>query len=247
LPETLADLKALVLPLGRTPGLNTIVFNDAAAPGYEWQSRTDSGNAGLDFGYTLQNRLAFLRRGGSDPIDLDGGIERTSLSEIARLPFFDWRPGMVSEDSSSNHSDPAGSWDDLRTRQQIHVLEALRDDLDKANHGLSFYLSASSNEDYHLWTKSEKLASDSPNDSDSQKPTIPRYHHRHDEYIKALAAHEYPDHTSEAGAIATQLHSQLGLAPYDKGQSSEYAVLDLTSMPVRDAIPLIEGALLPAK
>ncbi len=86
--ETAAALERRLVELAATPGLAGLVVRDAAARGYDEREednrgeRTDSG----DWGYSLENRLSFLREHGADPIDLLAA--RGSLDTDVNPPFF---------------------------------------------------------------------------------------------------------------------------------------------------------------
>lgn len=75
--------------LATLPQLSALYFTDLIPPGYEKPRGSDefdfrSTRSG-DFGYTLDNRLAFLRQTGCDPIDT---FAPPSYSSETALPFF---------------------------------------------------------------------------------------------------------------------------------------------------------------
>ena len=63
-------LPQLVKQLAETHGLAGLIFQDTAPPGYGGSIAVEDGT--LDLGYTLANRLSFLRLHHADPIDLGG-------------------------------------------------------------------------------------------------------------------------------------------------------------------------------
>ena len=70
-------LPALVQAVAATPGLAGLAFQDTAAPGY--LGGGDMGDtASAELGYTPQIRLARLRAGEADPVDV-GGVRDTTL------------------------------------------------------------------------------------------------------------------------------------------------------------------------
>jgi hypothetical protein len=99
--ETLVALRSRLNTLAAIPGLSAIALNDVIPPGYQPLRRLPQGQEEIfgpsfllgdeaaNLGYTLDARLAFLRKEGVDPIDLNasarmGGIRNVNLS----LPFF---------------------------------------------------------------------------------------------------------------------------------------------------------------
>ncbi len=75
-PAVRATLPPLVGALAATPGLAGLVFQDAAPPGY---AENDIYGDHIGLGYTLDNRLAYLRRMHQDPIDVAGGYDFVSV------------------------------------------------------------------------------------------------------------------------------------------------------------------------
>lgn len=75
-PAVRATLPPLVAALAATPGLAGLVFQDAAPPGY---AENDIYGDHIGLGYTLDNRLAYLRRMHQDPIDVAGGYDFVSV------------------------------------------------------------------------------------------------------------------------------------------------------------------------
>lgn len=66
-PAVRVALPSLVRTLAAVPGLAGLIFQDIAPSGYV---KGSVGDDGTDLGYTLENRLAYLRRTHHDPVDL---------------------------------------------------------------------------------------------------------------------------------------------------------------------------------
>lgn len=75
-PAVRTALPPLVATLAATKGLAGIVFQDTSPPGY---GDNDHYGDQIGLGYTLANRLAYLRRTHQDPVDLSTGSDSVSV------------------------------------------------------------------------------------------------------------------------------------------------------------------------
>ncbi|MGC4042379.1 MAG: hypothetical protein QM758_01065 [Armatimonas sp.] len=73
-PGVTAKVRARINELAGLPGLAGLALVDTAPPGYSPKPSFFSNSTRYDFGGRPGNRLAFLRRTGADPLDLDRGI-----------------------------------------------------------------------------------------------------------------------------------------------------------------------------
>ena len=69
-PSTKAHLLARLSALATRPTLARVICVDTTPPGYNNEPRAPLGREAGEFGYTAENRLAFLRQNHRDPIDL---------------------------------------------------------------------------------------------------------------------------------------------------------------------------------
>ena len=72
-PQNFAALTRELTLLARTPGLSALVLTALVPPGYVRQTDRFISFGNAELGYTLQNRLEFLRQESIDPIDLTRG------------------------------------------------------------------------------------------------------------------------------------------------------------------------------
>lgn len=127
--------------LARTPGVTGVVVDDLQLFGYEKQ-HVDYEHSDLekpfgelsDFGYSVNQRLAFLRERSLDPIDTIG--QRLNFRTAIQQPFFPdnatmWADGQ--DDPSTALKDLAKTWDQFRStafeKASHALLEALPSDL----------------------------------------------------------------------------------------------------------------------
>lgn len=96
-PEARGVLRARIAALARLPGLAGLILCDLVEPGSEGgEAAYDSWNALTMLGYNPETRLAFLRKYGTDPVDLSplhsGNLQEGSMSfpqsPNIHLPFF---------------------------------------------------------------------------------------------------------------------------------------------------------------
>lgn len=147
-PETQAALKARLLDLAATLGLAGIVLRDTAAPGYAdpgtGDDRFSDGFGTPDLGYTLAQRLAFLRQESVDPIDIVSSQSYVSGADL-RLPFFqdeqrhytfvDGRPVMQTGVQTAKQK-----WNAFRHAQNVRFLRDLHTALRAAHPRLPLFI-----------------------------------------------------------------------------------------------------------
>jgi hypothetical protein len=100
-PTMLPSLLSTIKSTATLPGLAGLVFTDIAAPGYYKDSSSGMGGGGnlYEMGYTLDRRLAFLRKTSCDPIDIAplGGFSNSiALSGDASDVGDDWKKARQS-------------------------------------------------------------------------------------------------------------------------------------------------------
>jgi hypothetical protein len=89
--DALARRRAWLQALAKTPGLAGLALRDTAAPGYAMPPKgapRDQRDGRNDFGYTDALRLACLRAEGVDPVDIDWEYTTVGRTPLT-LPFFD--------------------------------------------------------------------------------------------------------------------------------------------------------------
>lgn len=149
--------------LAALPHLSALYFAELIPPGYQKPRRLeDPGSFTLrpgDFGYTLDNRLAFLRQTGCDPVDT---YQPSAFSSETSLPFF--APfGMMNQPTITRLPDgtiqrlppPADvtkQWKEFRAAQVTAFLPKLRQRLQQAAPQLPVYVPGQSPD--FIWTGS---------------------------------------------------------------------------------------------
>lgn len=144
-PDVAQAMKKRLVALATTPGLAGMVLSDTAAPGYENKIDTPFALAFdtmIDFGYTPTQRLAFLRRGGFDPIDLITVKRRPGEANLS-LPFYPddlFQPGHIEVDERTEgdqkNSSPLQKWHTFRYQANVRFLHGLYTALRDAHPGL---------------------------------------------------------------------------------------------------------------
>ncbi|GAB4463612.1 MAG: hypothetical protein OHK0029_32590 [Armatimonadaceae bacterium] len=119
-PLTAAFLKQSVLSIAKIPGLAGIVLKDLLPTGYETADRNFNSLNSMDFGYSLDHRVAMIREEGFDPIDLGAG-GGNSISRIrVSIPLFDVEPQRWVQIANGeygpdpNYKSPVQSWNKRR-------------------------------------------------------------------------------------------------------------------------------------
>lgn len=122
-PKLADALGERVARLARTPGLSGIVLRDVLPPGY--RDRTANPNranpdwrvygAAASLGYTLENRLAFLREKGADPVD----IVDYFVSGRNSVPYF---PTVENGDELANEW---AAWRNDQAAARLNALAAI--------------------------------------------------------------------------------------------------------------------------
>lgn len=150
-PATFERLKARLLALSATPGLTGLVLINTAAPGYTNPGQPNRGiywtpGDERDFGYTPENRLAFLRQESMDPVDLAGSSDFTGNADL-NLPFFSENAFQAPFVRSSEQSDvftpdpawlgPMQKWQAFRYQQNVALLTRLHEALRAAHPNLA--------------------------------------------------------------------------------------------------------------
>ena len=113
------------------PGLAGIALDEAANPGHDWsaEANDDVKWAGTTFGYTVANRLAFLREKGYDPIDFDdrtNDYDDWELRTATKLPRFDTQGEediIGYYEQNDNPDKPREAWNDFREKSEIDFLD----------------------------------------------------------------------------------------------------------------------------
>jgi hypothetical protein len=131
LPD-LPTLTRSLVALARVPGLAGLVLRDTAAPGYPEQVNDESRLfLNGEYGFIPEQRLAFLRKEGVDPIDIV--TETYDLKASIPLPFFrdDLSRDRYVEVNGSPQKDPSftplpGRWNAFLTAANVALLEDLR-------------------------------------------------------------------------------------------------------------------------
>jgi hypothetical protein len=167
-PETKYRLQKHLRAVSAIPGLADIALVAATVPGRNWWTdRRENAPcygkpfAGNSFGYTVANRLAFLREHGYDPIDIEGDsddFDELNLRGPTRLPGYDVvgnatdlsyeiientaDPGMSvgNRDGAPDMRDVQAAWYSLRAKVQRDQLAALRGTIKVSNPALPVYL-----------------------------------------------------------------------------------------------------------
>lgn len=129
-PDVVVRTRRRLLALAQVPGVTGIVLTGALSPGYtnpkggeEWDSDTTA----EEMGYTLENRLAFLRQHGSDPIDFWGDYSQVDWT----LPFWGSpQPRMVEKPDGTWAPDSKvknirASWNKMRYEKATKALREL--------------------------------------------------------------------------------------------------------------------------
>jgi hypothetical protein len=265
-PPVLAALKSRLAAVAAIPGLSGVTLSDAIAPGYGGsQIARDASSYGGDFGYSIENRLAFIRRKGFDPIDLDPYFEK---DERDRLPI-----GLPFADDNGDEDDDSGfgplarfptvlaEWQDFLAEQQGHLLKTLRADLRMLSPTLAVFVETPAPADasvgkqyYRLWDKPDNAPLQTPTDRELiQQPSLIRTLAPAVVVSPSLFAGLPTEKTEDAqlvaraGKLASMLRDLLETDPTDhETPHLTTAVLDLTALPVAGAIALLKGVFLPA-
>jgi hypothetical protein len=263
-PNLSETLMARLAPIAQTPGLVAFILRQAAAPGYDHNHSLTGTNlgysetnyddyhlrAGVDFGYTIENRLQFLRSEGYDPVDLDFNLltfdgPAPDAFAIALPPYFALRIyGYIRTAKPVDVSEAQKEWRYMLAQQQRRFLAELRPKLEAVCGDLPLYLTLSGGEDqiystgtYSLWGKLE---------------TLPAYRgwglsfnsYRHQAYEQAIVQGNCPPEISESGFVASLMRRWLASNIVEPSQPSAATVVDLTAMPLAEALPLIKDALI---
>lgn len=137
--------------LARLPKLASLYFTDLVPPGYQKQNNREammffSAPRLGDFGYTLDNRLAFLRQTGCDPID---SVPPPSYNSDTTLPFFPPfgmmnRPNFIRQPDGTMVMQPPSpnvyqKWQEFRAAQNAAFLPRIFTHLKQAAPQLPLY------------------------------------------------------------------------------------------------------------
>jgi hypothetical protein len=116
--------------IAATKGLAGMALLDTAPPGYSLPASNrmySAGDYGAEVGYTPAARIAFIRSGGYDPIDLASGTNYGNVD--LRLPFFAdderYRYGIEPFNQNAAELDSAGQWNRFRSQMISKVLTEL--------------------------------------------------------------------------------------------------------------------------
>ncbi len=255
-PTVAALLKQRLAQIAALPGLAGIALRDTAAPGY-----TDPGSSrsfsmdNADYGYTLENRLAFLRQQSIDPIDLGS---RTYIGVDTNLPFFsDQGPRLIRVDGRMVEDtaalSPQQRWNELRYKKNAALLAdlyatvraaAARPDLplyirDRISFGFGF------GGWYGSWDKPDTLPRSALETLSTPEAL---FRSARSQARRVLLSHSYSNVLPPPGladnikpytpeSLAFQLKMLLGHAT---GNWDGF-VLDLSDIPLEKALPMLEG------
>jgi hypothetical protein len=128
-PLTIPMLKQRLLEVGKIPGLAGLVLRDVLAPGYQSTENMYIPIGSSDYGYTLDRRLAFIRKNGYDPIDLTpdmffGGVNlRIPMFEMQRQRWVAQADGSYGPDP--NYTSPLKEWNTIRHEINLKTLSEL--------------------------------------------------------------------------------------------------------------------------
>jgi hypothetical protein len=145
---TLELLRARLHAAADVPGLAGIAFSLAAGPGHAYVTSLPTDTLpGSFFGYTLANRLAFLRTQGFDPIDVDewaGDSDHREIGWATITPYFE---SEGSEDFYEfgdvfDQTPVRTAWRNLRVAGSGKLLTALHADLAAQHPMLPVYIGA---------------------------------------------------------------------------------------------------------
>ena len=256
-PEAVSHRQTWLAELAKTPGLAGLALRDMAAPGYatpeaKGETQRDPRDGRNDFGYTESLRLACLRAHGVDPIDIDYEFASVGRVQLA-LPFFNDRQ----PDGSQL---PDGSavlrkrWNTLRAAVSAQALAPLHAVLNQ--NALPIFLRAqaepTSDSDlrggwWGTWERADPLPIQTPRDlSDNSGPrslapaarqlskrVLLNVTQTLSNRYGPLPADYKPDEVQDfARALKFRLEREAG-QPWDG------LVLDLSEMPVADALRLL--------
>jgi hypothetical protein len=119
-PSVRKALPTMAKDLAEMPGLAGLMFQDTAPPGYDGEA--DGLDTDLDLGFTVANRLAYLRAFHRDPIDM-GGFGQASLW----LPFEGWSgypfQFQINGFESSFFSPETNPWSKFRSDGDLALLK----------------------------------------------------------------------------------------------------------------------------
>jgi hypothetical protein len=131
-----AALPSMIKSLASCPGLAGLIFQDTAPPGYDGETSDAQLNGTLDLGYTIDNRVAFLRQYHYDPIDADDGDQASMFD-----PFEGWQQQFDLRLSRfpaiSSHPD---TWLKYRQDADLLLLKNCFDAAKSANPSLQLYM-----------------------------------------------------------------------------------------------------------
>lgn len=114
---TYAALTRELTLLARTPGLSTLVLTALTPPGYARFTPTYYGGSSIDLGYTLANRLAFLRQESVDPVDLGRNYDSQLVPEVFQdngANYIDLGNGQYGPDPKYRNRNQL--WSELRAK-----------------------------------------------------------------------------------------------------------------------------------
>ena len=257
--HTLPLLRERIEAVAATQGLATVVLMDTAAPGYQAlvTPRFDRSETSADFGYTLDNRITFLRTTGYDPVDTIRG-EDSRIGD-AVLPFFTV-PGKFATGTVYRNTESKtvlDKWAALRYKQQGELLGRLFTSL-RANHpALPLYLNhtddAPGQSGFVLWERAD-TAPDPPTgpvaaNNGRKSPAVIVPILASPAALQAIST--YQTDTTPPGSpqrLAQLIRSYFTLGNRGKPAVWDGFVLDMREMPIKTALPLLSGGLAdPAK
>lgn len=136
-PEVAQSVKRRLVALAATPGLAGLVLTGTAAPGYDDPGQPAGERSGWspgdenEYGYSVEQRLVFLRKEGYDPIDLVGPTNYVNAD--LDLPFFSdqaFQPRHIQLEGGRwgpepNWRGPREKWRGLRYEQNAGFLADL--------------------------------------------------------------------------------------------------------------------------
>ena len=140
-PATYAALTRELTLLARTPGLSALVLTALTPPGYARFTPTYYGGSSVDLGYTLKNRLAFLREESVDPVDLSRNYDSRLVPEAFAdngANYIDLGGGQYGPDPKYRNRNQL--WAELRARTVEGLTIPLYAKLREAAPGLRLFV-----------------------------------------------------------------------------------------------------------
>ena len=256
LPYILRHLEAIAA----VPGLAGIALEDAAAPGYHTTALSpyDIGLNTADFGYMPDNRLAFLRANNYDPIDL---VMRTNnFGGANTIPHFA-QPGKITVARAfgvPRSGEASNRWATLRYEKQARLLGDVFAGFRAQHPALPLYLRSLGDQPVGMfvqWEKADALPR-LVSDARGNPIRLPEFGHTLSQEVLAHLpldaeslshASTYVVDKTPPGTpqrLAYQLRVFLGAASWGgKPDAWDGVVIDIRRVPLRDALPLLQGGL----